>query len=116
MQKPAICPREEIDSNNFRGKIRRARDTCGEIARSKDRVWFIDLSVTRARTVNRRLTTRKSVENDLISQCYLPSLRVSYEPAILFLSLSFSFAAQDRSANARNSVIRRKYRDRDQLA
>lgn len=22
MQKPAICPREEIDSNNFRGKIR----------------------------------------------------------------------------------------------
>lgn len=57
MQKPAICPREEIDSNNFRGKIRRIRDTCGEIARSMDRVWFIDLSVTRAPTINRRLTT-----------------------------------------------------------
>lgn len=43
MQKPAICPREEIDSNNFRGKIR------GEIARSMDRAWFIDFSVTRVR-------------------------------------------------------------------
>lgn len=62
MQKPAICPREEIDSNNFRGKIRRIRDTCGEIARSMDRVWFIDLSVTRAPTINRRLTTWKSAD------------------------------------------------------
>lgn len=88
MQKPAICPREEIDSNNFRGKIRRARDTCGEIARSKDRVWFIDLSVTRARTVNHRLTTRKSVENDLISHViYLRCGLVTSLPSFSSLSL-----------------------------
>lgn len=112
MQKPAICPREEIDSNNFRGKI---RVTLAEKLLGRRIEFGLSIFLSfETRTLENQPTSEK---NDLISRViYLRLWRLGCQAVpsfFFFLSILF-LAAKDRALEI--AAIRRKYRDRDQLA
>lgn len=98
MQKPAICPREEIDSNNFRGKI---RVTLAEKLLGRRIEFGLSIFLSfETRTLENQPTSEK---NDLISRViYLRLWRLGCQAVPSFFFFFIHPFPRGKRSRARN--------------
>lgn len=101
MQKPAICPREEIDSNNFRGKI---RVTLAEKLLGRRIEFGLSIFLSfETRTLENQPTSEK---NDLISRViYLRLWRLGCQAVPSFFFFFYpSFSSRQKIARSKSRL------------